>query len=343
MESININCCLCLKPAILKYKNYPGYQIPSAFEIFYCPSCNTSFSMPRTETNEVYELIYKNGPNVRWYERYWKYAKVVKNETKPLSYLANSEDTYWAVKQSLNQITKDSIVCPRILEIGCGLGYLTYSLNKEGYNTTGLDISKEAISNAKQNYGDYYIWGDLHEYSSSHANEYDIIIFTEVIEHLHDITTFMQSLLKLLKPGGKIILTTPNKSFYPNEVIWATDLPPVHCWWLSEDSINYIAKKLNLTASFLSFKKYYSKKIFWVNVKHIAVPITSPVFDEMGNLLFYSMMLNTKENFVKRLFKIARVFKFIYLKFQNLLGLKRKKFLIPKSRGPILCAILKLN
>jgi len=335
-----IHCILCGEISEIQFKTYPGYQIPTVFGIYYCPSCNTSFSMPRDEATEIYDLIYKNGSEVRWYDRYWRNAEAVKTESKPLNYLAESEDIYWAVKESLKQIIKSSTNSPSILEIGCGLGYLTYSLNKAGYNSRGLDISQEAIKQAITNYGDYYICADLYEYAKIHENEYDVIIFTEVIEHLNDITSFMKRLRNLLKSEGKIILTTPNKSFYPLEVIWATDLPPVHCWWLSEDSINHIANILNMNIYFLDFKKYYSKHLTFVDLRKITIPITPPVFDAYGILINSAQKGSKKITKFTKLLKKIGILKLLYTKLRYFLIRNNQNLLIPQNRGPVLCAIL---
>lgn len=336
----NTKCCLCSEEAVLKYENYPGYQIPSVFDIYYCPSCNTSFSVPRCESNEIYNLIYKNGPAVRWYDRYWENAEAVKIERNPLDYLAESEEIYWAVKESLKQIAKKSTSTLSILEIGCGLGYLTYSLNKAGYHSRGLDISQEAINIAIKNYGNYYICSDLHEYAINHENEFNVIIFTELIEHLNDIFGFIESLRKLLKPEGKIILTTPNKSFFPSTILWATDLPPVHCWWLSEDSINYIAEKLNMEVSFLDFKKYYSMRTSWVDLRDIEIPVTPPVFDKDGKLIGRTTRIFKKEIVIIKLIKKIKIIKYLFTKLRYFIVRNNKNILIPKNRGPVLCAIL---
>lgn len=338
-----INCLLCGSSSELKHKAYPGYQIPSVFEIYYCPTCNTSFSMPRDDSNGIYELIYKNGSKVRWYERYWNYAKAVKNENKPLNFLAESEDIYWAVKESISLITINSAISPKILEIGCGLGYLTYSLNKEGYNSIGLDISKEAVTQAIQNYGNYYICADLYEYAINHESEYDIIILTEVIEHLNNINSFMESLKKLLTSDGKIILTTPNKSFYPPTVIWATDLPPVHCWWLSEDSIKQIAGSLNMKLSFVDFTNFYSTNKIFIDINNIPLPITPPVFDKDGILICNTNLFTKFVNRIKKNLKKIRMIEQFYTKLRYLVIRNNRNILFARNRGPVLCAILKLK
>lgn len=296
--------------------------------------------MPRVEGNEIYDLIYKNGPAVRWYNRYWGYSTAVKTKKKPLDYLAESEDVYWGVKESLKQITKNALIPAKILEIGCGLGYLTYSLNKSGYNSQGLDISQEAVNRAIKDYGNYYICEDLFKYAVNHENEYDVIIFTELIEHLNDIYGFMENLRKLLKSDGKIVLTTPNKSFYPSDVLWATDLPPVHCWWLSEKSITHLAEKLNMNVSFLDFKKYYSRHTTWVDLRKIAIPITPPVFDRDGTVIDKTTTVFNRECGIKKILKKAEFVKLIFAKMRYFWVRNNRDLLIPKNRGPVLCAIL---
>ena len=246
--------------------------------------------------------------------------------------------------------TENIAIAPNILEIGCGLGYLTYSLNREGYKAKGLDISQEAVNKAIQNYGNYYTCANLFEYAINHEKEYDILILTEVIEHLNDINSFMKSLKKLLRYEGKIILTTPNKSYYPTTVLWASDLPPVHCWWLSEESIKLIALKLNMAVSFLDFENYYKKHKSWVNIEDIRIPITPPVFDKNGILIDKTNGLFKIVKEIKNIFKNIKLIKYLYDQARHIIDntiystiKKNKNILFPKNRGPVLCAILQIN
>lgn len=198
----------------------------------------------------------------------------------PLDYLAFTEVIYWGVAECLKNIDKTS----KILEVGCGLGYLTYAMRKKGYNAFGLDISKEAIERNKQQLGNFYVCGNVYDYALN--NKYDVIVLTELIEHINEPLSFIETLIGMLNPDGSIILTTPNKSFYPQNAIWLTDIPPVHGWWFSEESFKYIADKMDLDVSFVDFEPFYrNHKKEHYNVESLELVSSGFVFDEKGNLV----------------------------------------------------------
>jgi 2-polyprenyl-3-methyl-5-hydroxy-6-metoxy-1,4-benzoquinol methylase len=70
-------------------------------------------------------------------------------------------------------------------------------------------------------------------YADEYPESVNVIVLTEVIEYVDEPVEFMKVLAKLLKKGEHIILTTPNKSFYPKETVWSTENPLVHLWWFS--------------------------------------------------------------------------------------------------------------
>jgi len=280
-----IVCPLCEGSAELKQKYYPGYQEPDTFEIFNCITCNTSFSLPRVETSELYENIYKNGNMVPGYNRYWEYAEVVKNIKKPLDYLAKKEEAYWGVKEALALSVNDKKTT-KILEIGSGLGYLTYSLIKANYNIIGLDISLTAVEKAKENFGDYYVCADLFEYAKFNSETFDIVIMTEVIEHVDKPLDFVKAIMKLLKKSGQAIITTPNKSLFPIDIIWGYENPPVHCWWLSEESMIKIANKLDIQINFIDFTKYHQKRFGAISITALRAGVSNPsILNSNGTLI----------------------------------------------------------
>ena len=85
----------------------------------------------------------------------------------------------------------------KILEIGSGSGWVSDYLKKNGWdNYTGIDIVPPAE-----------IVGDIHNWKTLglEENSFDVIIAFEVIEHVD----CFKDCLELLKPAGKLLLTTP--------------------------------------------------------------------------------------------------------------------------------------
>lgn len=155
------------------------------------------------DLHEIYDLIYKNIKKIPNYYRYWHYAENVLIQNSPIDYLAEMEEAYWGIRDVLFNKLKIS-QNTRILEVGCGLGYLTYSLNKAGINTMGIDISAEAISYAKSKYGRWYECADIDEYVLNHTGEFDVIILTEVVEHVQNLIGFLTQTKKLLKNNRSV-------------------------------------------------------------------------------------------------------------------------------------------
>lgn len=329
-------CPLCGQISHFKARR-KGYQEPDVFSIFHCPHCNTGFSMPRTNTDQIYNLIYKNADTTPSYSRYSVYKKEIKSKRKPLEYLAAKESSYWSIFYALTH-TLQAKPSARILEVGSGLGYFTYSLQQYGFiNTTGIDISSEAVNKAQATFGDYYICGDIYQYAAQNKNQYDIIILTEVIEHIEEPVSFIQALTSLLTDTGTILLTTPNKSGFSSDIPWCTDKPPVHCWWFSEESFLYIAKKLSLKASFIDFSVYFKK-----HPKSLYLLTSSEgahIFDKQGELI--RQKTNTSggilPKWVKKTNLYLTVSRYLYPK------LSKKYIAVGGKRGDTLCAILRKN
>jgi len=327
-------CLLCGGKAVYKTVQ-KGYQEPDLFEIYCCESCNSAFSMPRVNSNSVYELIYKNALSVQGYTRYQDYQNKVLIEKDPLTYLANSEPCYWGPVHAIQNILKLDKGA-KILEVGSGLGYFTYSLKQSGYNIQGLDISQDAVDKANKMYGECYLCDDLLHFAEANLASFDLVIMTEVIEHLNEPKKFILSIKKLLKPDGKYIFTTPNKSFYPDAVSWHTDAPPVHCWWFSEKSVAYIANILNVPFKLVDFTDYYKKHPYINKI----VSLDDPghfIFDSNGKVL-------NKQEIKKNSFEMPQWIKknSLYRSLRNSLftNLYPEKYKAGGVQSNIICAIL---
>ena len=109
----------------------------------------------------------------------------------------------------LNAIRKINLNKPRILDFGCGTGWLTSILNHIG-PATGIELSDIAVRAAKEMYpGVQFINENLFEYPFQ-KESFDLIISQEVIEHVEDQRKYIALIAEYLSNGGYLILTTPN-------------------------------------------------------------------------------------------------------------------------------------
>ncbi|MEI7423466.1 MAG: class I SAM-dependent methyltransferase [Prolixibacteraceae bacterium] len=331
-------CSICGGQPGLKHGFCPGYQQPDTYQIYHCSHCNTAFALPRHATDALYETIYKLSDKIPGYERYHRYTREIKDHNNPLEYLAQAEEAYWGVKVALQQLVKDKS-STTILEIGSGLGYLTYALNQAKYNVLGLDISQTAVERAINNFGAHYLFTDLFEYATTHPATFDVVILTEVMEHVENPLAFITALNKLLKPGGHAIITTPNKSFYFKDILWSTELPPVHFWWFSETSITRLANHAGMQISFIDFSAFYQNRYLAIDMKKLSCsPPQQPVLNQSGELIKSNNHLNKHSNSPIRamLSEIPILLKL----YRRIKASFNKNLVVCSLRGPILCAIL---
>ena len=107
----------------------------------------------------------------------------------------------------------------RVLEVGCAEGATGAGLKKSGCasEVVGIEMSPEAAAVARQRL-DRVICGDLEKLNFQELdftdNSFDYIICGDVLEHLNDPWHQLRRLLKLLKSGGKIIVSLPNIRYY---------------------------------------------------------------------------------------------------------------------------------
>ena len=106
----------------------------------------------------------------------------------------------------------------KCLDIGCGGGLLSERIARLGASVTGIDITKNSIEVAKihalnSGLNINYINTDLSSFIKTNSSKkFDLVIASEVIEHLENRDLFFWEVSKLLKNKGILILTTINKT-----------------------------------------------------------------------------------------------------------------------------------
>ena len=98
----------------------------------------------------------------------------------------------------------------KVLDIGCANGYLGKKVLDKGNYVVGVDISEKAVKNAEKILNKVLVLDVENEKFPFKEDTFDIIICSEVIEHLFEPNEFLKKIHKLLKKDGQLIITTPN-------------------------------------------------------------------------------------------------------------------------------------
>lgn len=139
---------------------------------------------------------------VDYEENYW--GTIVDPDGNLRNRLQEREKHLEDVKEELAFL--NSLKPGRILDIGCGLGFLLSGL-KDGWEKHGVEVSRFAARHAGE-LGTVFC-GELHE--AQYPDEYfDVIVMHHVIEHLEDPISTILEVRRILKPGGILLLGTPD-------------------------------------------------------------------------------------------------------------------------------------
>lgn len=105
----------------------------------------------------------------------------------------------------------------KVLEVGCGDGALAHLIAQRGHQVTGFDLEELAIVLAREKvrYKNYnvtpeFLNEDFLEFDFK-DNQYDYIVFADVIEHLRNPEPMIEKAINILKKDGYILFTTPAK------------------------------------------------------------------------------------------------------------------------------------
>ncbi|WP_215223073.1 class I SAM-dependent methyltransferase [Echinicola shivajiensis] len=108
-------------------------------------------------------------------------------------------------------IAAKPLVSGDLLEIGCGEGRGVEVLRENVASYHGLDKIGEVIEKLQQKYPDVvFEQAVIPPLSTVTSGTYDTVVSFQVIEHIEDDRLFLEEIYRVLKPGGKAIISTPN-------------------------------------------------------------------------------------------------------------------------------------
>ncbi len=145
----------------------------------------------------------------------------------------------------LRYMTLNSEPAGKLLDVGCGGGRLLKRMKKCGWQVEGTDFDAQATQRVTARYGIRTHVGDLPQCQLP-ANSFDAITMSQTIEHLYDPAATLHECLRILKPGGLLVMTTPNvDSLGANEfgAFWRGWEAPRHLHLFSVESLQRLTQQ----------------------------------------------------------------------------------------------------
>lgn len=143
----------------------------------------------------------------------------------------------------------------RVLDIACGEGYGTALLAKRAASVTGVDIDPETVEHAKRRYGGL---GNV-SFGAGGCDaipladqSVDVVVSFETIEHHDKHEEMLREIVRVLRPDGVLLLSSPNRSAYSDAPGYAN---PFHVKELFHDEL------VGLLEKHFTFVQVYGQKI----------------------------------------------------------------------------------
>ncbi len=148
----------------------------------------------------------------RWYDDDQHAVAILRAESKlKVAYvrevLAKAGMNPSALKPSASSI--------KVLDVACGAGFISIPLATDGYDVTGIDLSKSSLAIAAR-HGRHlanlnFAEDDALMLSAEDAS-YDVVLLLDFLEHVEDPRRAVAEALRVLKPGGVIVIHTFNRT-----------------------------------------------------------------------------------------------------------------------------------
>ena len=261
------NCRVCGTPGSLRYEGCRsrGFSAPGVWSQRKCPkpACGLVWLDPvptEEDIGKVYETYYTHDQpkplaglvnNVCWgvWKSYLRHRFGYKRGTGPAW-----TSLLWPLALvhpgGRAELDAGAMYLPapeqpsRLLEVGCGAGVVLKRMQDMGWEVRGQEIDPKAVKAAEAR-GVRVDLGTLHGQKYP-ANHFDAVHMAHVIEHVHDPAALLRESYRVLKPGGVLVVLTPNIESWGHARFgknWFNLDPPRHLVLFSRKTLGKVAER----------------------------------------------------------------------------------------------------
>lgn len=132
-------------------------------------------------------------------------------------------------RQTLEALTAASPPPGRVLDLAAAQGNFTIALAGLGYQVTWNDLRGELADYVRlklpRDHNVEFLAGNVFDLGEAQLGRYDAVMALEIIEHVAHPDEFVAKLATLLRPGGVLVMSTPNGGYFLNNLPRFSDCP----------------------------------------------------------------------------------------------------------------------
>lgn len=236
-----------------------------------CRRCGLVYTNPMLEPEELSTLYGEKLRPGRPDEAYLKANRTV------------SRRRYQWIARSLG-LPNDEKRTPSVLEVGCAAGVALTVFREHGWLTTGIEPAETFAAYAREAFG-LDVETGFYGAGSFEGRRFDLIVFSQVLEHVHDPDALLAQAVRNLADGGHIFIGVPTL-MRPMRPVHPMTLQAVHLWMFSLPTLTALLQRHGLS----SVAHSYDTKGLLMLAKPVALAaphISPPAADSAERVIRY--------------------------------------------------------